>query len=110
MRKFLVKNERKNKDKTGKEEQKESNDKKTNDSNKNKTSNPSSKRANQANTNFKKVVEYILNENNTNEQGKAPNELLNIPKLKSKHKRLFKKLKALKDKTLVKDFSGSFIF
>ena len=36
----------------------------------------------------------------------TPGQILNIPKLKSKHKRLFKKLKSLKEKKVISEYSG----
>lgn len=44
-----------------------------------------------------------LKEENTN---LTPNQILNIPKLKAKHKRLFRKLKVLKEKNLISEYSG----
>ncbi len=36
----------------------------------------------------------------------TPGQILNIPKLKSKHKRLFKKLKSLKENNSIREYSG----
>jgi hypothetical protein len=36
----------------------------------------------------------------------SPNDILNIPKLKAKHKRLFKKLVSLKAKNQINEFKG----
>ena len=36
----------------------------------------------------------------------SPNDLLNIPKLKAKHKRLFRKLAALKTKNQLNEYKG----
>ena len=40
----------------------------------------------------------------------SPNDILNIPKLKAKHKRLFKKLVSLKAKNQINEFKGIILF
>ena len=40
------------------------------------------------------------------ESSKTPNELLNVKRLKAKHRRLFKKLKGLKEKNLLTTYAG----
>ena len=42
----------------------------------------------------------------TADLSKTPNELLNVKRLKAKHRRLFKKLKGLNDKSLLNEFTG----
>lgn len=61
-------------------------------------------------TNATKVIEFILNktgENNLKGE-KEINDLIGIAKIKSKHKRLYRKLLALKEKNLISSNSGIF--
>ncbi|CAF0861478.1 unnamed protein product [Brachionus calyciflorus] len=59
------------------------------------------------NTHAKKVMAFFLDKklNTADFKSKSPNELLNIPKLKAKHKRLFFKLLNLKEKNQINTFS-----
>lgn len=66
---------------------------------------------NQKMTTASKIKDYFANNLiDLSDTIKSPNELMNIDKkLKSKHKRLFKKLKRLKEKGLINDMNCKFL-
>ena len=53
-------------------------------------------------------VNNFFNLDTTKQENESltPNQILSIPKLKAKHKRLFRKLKVLKEKNLISQYSG----
>ena len=55
------------------------------------------------NFDFEKMKQFLVN------CSYIPNDILNIPKLKAKHKRLFKKLVSLKAKNQINEFKGIII-
>ena len=61
-------------------------------------------------TNATKVMEYIINKADANDSKTETdiNDLIGISKIKSKHKRLYRKLLALKEKNLIKTNSGNY--